>query len=302
MFYTIQSMADARQSKAGWGGDGTSSRGASKRRPAGEASPVLEKSIGLLQVRYGPRVIQPASTLSHRSAPPHVSTGFVQLDALTGCGGVPLGAITLFTGRTTSGKLTVAYKVLANAQRTSGRLAGEHRSREAPLRGVAILDLTYTANPDYLARCGVDLEHLLFARAPAPDQVMDVIFDLARGGLRLLLVDGLPDLLRDVAVARRFDAVLPELKMMLASLPCAVLFVDEARPPWLRWLRPESGGIAHCAALQVDLQREQWLEHGRDLIGYRAQAQVVRSRWARGGQMVPLEIVFDDTVRARETW
>ncbi len=263
---------------------------------------MLEKSIGVLQARYGPRAVQPASTLPRQGVPPHVPTGFAQLDALTGCGGVPLGAMTLFTGSTTSGKLTVAYKVLANAQRNVSRAGGRRPRGGAPLHGVAILDLTYTANPDYLARCGADLDYLLFARAPAPDRAVDVIFDLARGGLRLLVVDGLPDLLRDAAIARRFDAALPELKVALASLPCAVLFTDEARPPWLRWLRLESSAMAHCAALHVDLRREQWLEHGRDLIGYRAQARVVRSRWARGGQAVPLEIVFNDTVHARDTW
>jgi recombination protein RecA len=234
-------------------------------------------------------VVQPAGGLPRQAAPPHVPTGFAALDAITGCAGIPLGAITLFTGQTTSGKLTVAYQVLANAQRARRN------------RGVAILDLTYTANPAYLARCGVDLEYLLFARAPTPAQAVDVLFELARSGLRLLVVDGLPDLLRDAAVARRFDAALPELKVMLASRSCAVLFMDEPQPPWLRWLGLGSSAIVHCAALHVDLKREQWLERGRDLIGYRAQAQVIRSRWGRSGQTAPVEIFFDDTLDTLHT-
>ena len=44
------------------------------------------------------------------------STSFPALDAITGCQGVPLGDITLFSGRTTSGKLTLAYKTLMNAR------------------------------------------------------------------------------------------------------------------------------------------------------------------------------------------
>ena len=251
----------------------------------------LDKSIGLLQSRYGARVVQAARDLPRPAAPPHVATGFARLDAITGCGGVPLGAITLFTGHTTSGKLTLAYKVLANAQEPLRRK-----------RGVAILDLAYTANPDYLARCGVDLQYLLFARAPSPLQAVDAIFDLARNGLRMLLVDGLADLLRDRAAARYFDAVLPELKVALAQLPCAVIFLDEAQPPWLRWFKLDSSAIAHCAGLHVELRREQWLERQRELVGYRAQAQVVKSRWARSGQTAPVEIIFNGTVHALETW
>jgi hypothetical protein len=256
----------------------------------------LDKSLGLLQARYGPRVVQPASRIASTSPPPHVPTGFSALDALTGCGGIPIGALTLFTGETTSGKLTLAYKVLANAQQ---RQAVSPQRRK---RGVAILDLTYTADPDYLERCGVDLHYLLFARAPSPRQAVEALFDLARSDLRLLVVDGLPDLLHDRTAARAFDTALPELKTMLAALPTAIVFLDESRPPWRRWLGYGSSALLHCAALHVELKHEQWLERQRELVGYRAQAHLRKSRWARGGQVAPVEIVFNGTVHARETW
>jgi RecA/RadA recombinase len=66
--------------------------------------------------------------------------------------------MTLLSGRTTSGKLTVAYKVLASAQRSP---------HGAVAYTVALFDLTRTADPDYLARCGVDLDALLVARPVA---------------------------------------------------------------------------------------------------------------------------------------
>ena len=241
----------------------------------------LNKSIDMLQARYGSRVVQPARNMSRQEVPPHVPTGFTQLDAITGCGGIPLNAITRISGATTSGKLTLAYKVLANAQRARR------------MQRVALLDLTCAANPDSLAQCGVDLDYLLFIRTPSPLQATDLIFDLARSDLRLLVIDSLPDLLRDVTIARRFDAALPRLQAMLGSLPCAVLFIDEPRPPWLRWLPVSSSAIAHCAALHIDLKREQWLEQNYELVGYRVQAQVIKTRWARSGQTAPIEIFLD---------
>lgn len=48
---------------------------------------------------------------------PHLSTGFSTLDTLSGCGGVPLGHMTLLSGAYTSGVETVAYKTIAAAQR-----------------------------------------------------------------------------------------------------------------------------------------------------------------------------------------
>ncbi len=263
----------------------------------------LDKAISLLQDRYGPRIAQPASRLSVGPLP-HIATGFTRLDALTGCGGIPLGAITLLTGRTTSGKLTLAYKALAYAQQCEGGPGARPIRRSThPLRDVAILDLTLTANPDYLARCGIDLAHILFVRVPAGQGAVDVVFELARDrSLRAVVVDGIADLLHDRRAASYFDAALPQLSMMLKTLPCAVIFLDEPQPPWLRWLRPGSGAIAHYAALHIDLKHERWLERNGVLVGYESQAQVVRSRWARGGQTAPVAVEFNGAVKARETW
>src|SRR4029079_1462957 len=85
----------------------------------GDKTQQLGKTISMLQSRYGPRAVQPARDLPAPALHPHVPTGFARLDDITGCEGVPIGAITLFTGPTTSGKLTLAYKVLANAQQRS---------------------------------------------------------------------------------------------------------------------------------------------------------------------------------------
>ena len=258
----------------------------------------LDKAVSLLQGRYGARILQPASAAAGKAPPPHFSTGFAPLDAATGCGGIPLGAITLLAGRTTSGKLTVAYKALAGAQHSPARR----------LHSVAIIDLTRTANPDYLARCGVDLACVLVARPQAGPPAVDLIFDLARSpNLRAVLIDGAADLSGERAAARYFDAALPQLRLALAALPCAVIFLDEPQPPWRRWLgwasaAGERSALAQCAALSIELKHEQWLERDGELAGYRSQAQVRKSRWARGGQSAAIEIVFNGTVRARGTW
>ena len=114
----------------------------------------LDNTIAAVQRRHGPTALRRGADAAS-PAVPHIATGFAALDAITGCGGVPLGAITLLSGRTTSGKLTAAYKVLANAQR-DGR---GHVAYTAVL-----LDLSRTADPDYLARCGLDLEALRVGR------------------------------------------------------------------------------------------------------------------------------------------
>jgi RecA/RadA recombinase len=123
----------------------------------------LQSTVAALQRRYGAQAIRPASDLPTPAPPPAITTGFAQLDALTGCRGIPLGALTLLSGCTTSGKTTLAFKTLAHAQQPEPASA-----RRTALHNVARLDLNHTCDPDYLARCGVDLAHLLIV-LPLPD-------------------------------------------------------------------------------------------------------------------------------------
>lgn len=249
----------------------------------------LDKAIAGLQGKHGPRIVQTAKELPKTIIPPHIASGFTELDALTGCVGIPLGHISLLTGKTTSGKLTLAYKVLENAQ-------GAYRNKES----VAILDLTHASDLDYIARCGVDLAHTLIVRPPQPDQFVKTLFYLLRPhyGLRAVLVDGLGHLLATRKIASEFDAALPQLHLKLKEARCALICLDEAQPPLLRWLKINSSAIAHYASLHIDLAREQWLTSEQKITGYTARVHLIQSRWARSGQHGQVAITFNGTVKS----
>lgn len=247
-----------------------------------------------MQQKYGARALRKGSELAHQPLIPHVATGFPALDAITGCQGVPLGALSLFSGRTTSGKLTVAYKLLANAQRSPyGDTA----------YAVGLLDLNRTADPDYLARCGVDLGALLVARPPHGPQAVDLLGDLLQTQrLRALLVDNLADLAAEPAALRRLDALLKRLPQLLRP-GCALLVLDDPHAPWLRWLNLDySRQVRWCAALHVEMQRERWLRVNGQIAGYQAQARLLKSRWVYGLRSAPVTIEFNGTVKATTTW
>lgn len=252
----------------------------------------LQNAVASIQRRYGPQALRRGDDLSALKTP-HITTGFPVLDAITGCDGAPLGALTLLSGRSTSGKLTLAYKLLANAQRTNNRV--QHT--------VALLDLSCTADPDYVHRCGVELDYLLVGRPATGRQAVALLGDLAqRAGVRALVVDSLADLTAEEGV-RSLHALLPHLQQMMRRSGCAVILLDEAHPPWRRWLNLDSSQrVRQAAALHIEMQRERWLRREGELVGYRAQAHVLKSRWTQGGRSVPIEIVFNGVVKARQTW
>jgi hypothetical protein len=251
----------------------------------------LASAVASIQQRYGAQALVRGGDLNGRTLP-HIATGFAALDAITGCGGVPLAALTLLSGRSTSGKLTLAYKLLAQAQHSGAQ------------HTVGLLDLSRTADPDYVQRCGVDLERLWVARPVAGRQAVNLLGDLVqRGGLRLLVVDSLTDLAAAPEGLRSLHTLLPHLAQLLRTSGSALVLLDEPHAPWLRWLNLDSSQrVRASAALHIEMRREQWLRRGGALVGYRAQAQVLKSRWVAGGRRAAVEIVFNGTVRASESW
>jgi PAS domain-containing protein len=247
----------------------------------------LDQTVALLRKRYGDGIIRRAGELQQVAIPAHISTGFPQLDTLTGCGGLPLDGLTVFSGPATSGKLTIAYKVLAMARSMA-----------------ALLDLGQSSDPDYLARCGVNLQQLLFVRPQSKEQAVDLLLELVQSRqVKVVVVDSLPDLTSERKALRHLNRSLPQLRQLLRRSGCGVLLLDEVSPPWLRWLGLHPGfPVEQWTDLHIALGRERWLYQESTLQGYQATARLVKSRWARRGGVASLDIVFNGTVQARKTW
>lgn len=251
----------------------------------------LDQVVAALETQFGPGVLRRAADVPRHV--PHLPTGFAALDDLTGCGGLPLGAITLLTGPATSGKLTLAFKTLAAAQTAH------------PRQVVALVDLPHTADPDYLTRTGIDLARLLLVRPSVTPATPGLLVDLAATRrVRLVVVNSLSDLTQDRAVTHRLQADLGRLVHALRATQSALLLLDDPTAAWLRWLNLDAASrIRHFAALHLEMQLEQWLTRpDGELCGYQARAKLHKSRWATPGRTAALAVEFNGTVKARPTW
>src|ERR1700756_3340121 len=79
-----------------------------------------------------------------------ISTGSLALDIALGIGGVPRGRITEIHGAESSGKTTIAYHIVAEDQKASGR--------------AAFLDVEHSVDPEYARNLGVDIDNLLISQ------------------------------------------------------------------------------------------------------------------------------------------
>lgn len=257
----------------------------------------LEKTVVHLQARFGPRAIGRAD----QSAPAVIPTGFPALDAALGIGGLPRGRVSEIIGSPTSGMATLALRLIAAAANESAAATAATAAATAATtaaKPAAYLDLERTFDPDYAARCGIDLGRLVLVRPYAVRQALDMLADFALNGSFSIVVVDCP--LRLLAGAERSEALAGTLGRIIAPLGrsgCALVFLTglpPGSPPTLDAYADgaEASALPHYASVRLVIRRARWLYRQRDVSGYAAQVLVAKNRFAAAGGLVDVGMEF----------
>src|SRR5688500_6372345 len=97
-----------------------------------------------------------------------VPTGALSLDLALGVGGVPRGRIVEIFGPESSGKTTLVYEIIAQAQKMGGVCA--------------FIDAEHAIDPTYARRIGVDVDELLVSQPDHGEQALEIADVLIRSG------------------------------------------------------------------------------------------------------------------------
>src|SRR5947209_8853012 len=105
-----------------------------------------------------------------------VPTGALSLDLALGVGGLPRGRIVEVFGPESSGKTTLVYHVIAEAQRRGGICA--------------FIDAEHAMDPGYAKRVGVNIDELLVSQPDNGEQALEICELLVRSGaLAVVAID-----------------------------------------------------------------------------------------------------------------
>ncbi len=97
-----------------------------------------------------------------------IPTGALSLDIALGVGGVPRGRIVEIFGPESSGKTTLVYHIIAQAQALGGICA--------------FVDAEHSIDPIYAQRIGVDTDELLVSQPDYGEQALEIVDVLVRSG------------------------------------------------------------------------------------------------------------------------
>lgn len=139
----------------------------------------VESIVKSLQAKFGEENI---TYLGNKKAVAmeRISSGSFSLDNALG-GGWPVGRIIEVMGAESSGKTTLCYHAMAEAQKLGWV--------------VALVDTEYSHDPIYAGNIGVDNDSLIVSQPEDGTQALDILIQMLDGGVRLAVVDSVASLL-----------------------------------------------------------------------------------------------------------
>jgi recombination protein RecA len=225
-----------------------------------------------------------------------IPTGSIGLDVALGVGGVPRGLITEIYGNEGSGKTTLAYHLIAQAQRGGGT--------------AAYIDAEQRMDPSYAQAVGVDLDALLISQPQTGEQALDIADILVRsGGLDIFVVDSVAALVPKAELegemgdshvglqARLMSKALRKVAHSIRQSNTAGVFLNQIREKiGVMFGNPEvtPGGRAlkFWSSVRIEIRRVESLKHGNEIVGGRSRAKVTKNSVAPPFRQVEFEIMY----------
>ncbi|HEV2281127.1 MAG TPA: recombinase RecA [bacterium] len=261
-----------------------------------ERQRALDLALTQIEKQFGKGSIMKLGEHQAKLSVDVIPTGVLALDAALGVGGVPRGRIVEIYGPESSGKTTLGYHIVAEAQREGGV--------------AAFIDAEHALNTEYARNVGVDIDNLLISQPDSGEQALEIGEMLVRSGaIDVIVVDSVAALvpraeldgeMGDAHVglqARLMSQAMRKLVGAISKSRTTMIFINQLREKvGIMFGNPEvtSGGRAlkFYASVRMEIRRIETLKSGDQAVGQRVRIKVVKNKLAAPFRDCEADIIF----------
>jgi len=193
-----------------------------------ERERALDLALTQIEKQFGKGSIMKLGEATAKLQVDVISTGALGLDIALGVGGVPRGRVIEIYGPESSGKTTLGYHIVAEAQREGGQ--------------AAFIDAEHALDPNYAKAVGVNVDNLLISQPDSGEQALEIAEMLVRSGaVDVIVVDSVAALVPRAELegdmgdahmglqARLMSQALRKLVGAISKSRTTVVFINQIR-------------------------------------------------------------------------